>query len=515
MKQPMKHLLLSTVFAATAIAHGNQKPPNVILIFADDLGYGDVGCYGATKVRTPNIDKLAAEGRRFTDAHSASAVCTPSRYGLLTGEYPMRAFDGQGSWGPLTTNHELIIDPDSTTIGDIFQQAGYTTSCFGKWHLGWGDQEECDWKMPLTSGPNDVGFDYYWGLPNVNSGSPYVLVENNMIVGYEESDPLVYGKRPSSPTDKFPPEASKKGANKFGGALKAHSIYKDEAMGAMMVEKSTQWMEENKEKPFFMYFATTHIHHPFTPAERFKGTSEIGLYGDYIHELDWMVGQLTSKLEELGLSENTLVLFSSDNGGMMNLGGRIAARAGHKLNGDLLGFKFGSWEGGHRVPFIAKWPGKIPAGSESSQLLSMVDMYATVAALTGQQVSTEGKDSLNMLPALTGEPSSPLRTELLSPGRKMVAYRSGKWLYLPKQGSGGFGGSKEPQHGWGGPAAVALVGGENSDIKDGMFIPGAPKHQLYNMEEDPNQTQNLVTEHPEVAAKMQQELDAKLNAMKQ
>jgi len=402
------------------------------------------------------------------------------------------------------------IDPSSSTIGDIFQQAGYATSCFGKWHLGWGNLESNDWQMPLTSGPNDVGFDYYWGLPNVNSGSPYVLVENNMIVGYEESDPLIYGKKPASPTDQFPRSASHKVANKFGGALKAHALYKDEAMGSMMVEKSTQWIEEHKDKPFFMYFATTHIHHPFTPAERFKGSSEIGLYGDYIHELDWMVGELMNKLKELGLEENTLILFSSDNGGMMNLGGRTAARAGHKINGDLLGFKFGSWEGGHRIPFIAKWPGKIPAGSQSSQLISMVDMYATIAAITGQQASMEGKDSINMLPALIDESITPLRTELLTPGRNAVALRDGKWLYLPIQGSGGFTGKKEFHHAWGGPAAVALVNGVNNDIQDGDFIEGAPKHQLYNMEIDFNQTQNIVNEYPEVAKRMKQKLKAQL-----
>jgi len=513
----MKKLLITTSVLVTGLishALAEEKPPNVIFIFADDLGYGDVGCYGATKVKTPNIDKLAVEGRRFTDAHSASAVCTPSRYGLLTGEYPMRALNGKGSWGPLNTLSKLIIDKETPTIGKVFQQAGYTTSCFGKWHLGFGDQAKNDWKMPLKSGPNDVGFDYYWGLPLVNSGSPYVLVENNMIIGYEESDPLVYGKKPSSPTDTFPEEASTKSPNKYGGALKAHALYKDESMGEMMVEKSTNWITENKDQPFFMYFATTHIHHPFTPAERFKGTSEIGLYGDYIHELDWMVGELSAKLEEHGLADNTLIIFTSDNGGMMNLGGRIAARAGHKLNGDLLGFKFGSWEGGHRVPFIAKWPGKIEAGSESNQLISMVDMLATFADLTGQEISMEGKDSINVLPALTENPTEPLRKELLTPGRKHVAYRKGKWLYLPGQGSGGFNGSKEPQHAWGGPAAVKLVNGVNSDIVDGKFIEGAPKHQLYDMEADHNQTKNIVNDHPEIADEMKAELKGKMKALK-
>jgi len=509
----MKKIILSLALLAT-YSFAEKKQPNVIFIFVDDLGYGDLGCYGATKVTTPNIDKLAAEGRRFTDAHSASAVCTPSRYGLLTGEYPMRALNGKGSWGPLNPISKLIISKDTPTLGKVFQQAGYATSCFGKWHLGFGDKEKNDWKMPLKSGPNDVGFDYYWGIPLVNSGSPFVLVENDMIVGYEADDPLVHGKKPASPTDTFPAEASTKSPNRFGGALKAHALYKDEQMGGMMVEKSTKWIADNKDNPFFMYFATTHIHHPFTPSPRFKGTSEIGLYGDYIHELDWMVGELTAELEEHGLTDNTLIIFTSDNGAMMNFGGRIAARAGHKPNGDLLGFKFGSWEGGHRVPFIAKWPGVIEAGTESNQLISMVDMLATFAELTGQEVSLQGKDSINVLPALIGSPTKPLRTELLTPGRKLVAYRKGDYVYLSGQGSGGFNGSKESQHAWGGPAAVQLVNGVTSDIKDGKFIKNAPKHQLYNIKTDVSQTQNIVQEHPELATKLKKELTRKLKDLK-
>jgi len=479
----MKKIILSTTLVLSGVALTTaeenastdlvteKKPPNVIFIFADDVGYGDVGCYGATKVATPNIDKLAAEGRKFSDAHSASAVCTPSRYGLLTGEYPMRAYNGKGSWGPLNTQSKLIISKDTPTLGKVFQKSGYVTSCFGKWHLGFGDKDKNDWKMPLKSGPNDVGFDYYWGLPLVNSGSPYVLVENDMIVGYEADDPLVFGKKPASPTDTFPEEASVKSANKYGGALKAHSLYKDEQMAAMMVEKSIKWLDENKEKPFFMYFATTHIHHPFTPGPEFKGSSQAGLYGDYIQELDWMVGELDNFLEKNNLSDNTLIIFTSDNGGMMNLGGRNAVKAGHKINGDLLGFKFGAWEGGHRVPFIAKWPGMIEKGTESHQLISMVDMLATFSELTGQETSMKGKDSINVLPALIGNPTEPLRTELLTPGKskKHVAYRSGKWLYMDGQGSGGFTGSKEGQHAWGGPGAVSFYGGVNSDIEDGKI----------------------------------------------
>lgn len=517
-KLSLSSLLISSItLCSSGITSAVDNPPNIIFIYADDLGYGDVGCYGATKVKTPHIDQLAADGRKFTDAHSPSAVCTPSRYGLITGEYPMRAFNGKGSWGPLPASSNLIISKTTPTIAKVLKNKGYSTAAVGKWHLGFGDGKKNNWKMPLTSGPNDVGFDYYWGVPLVNSGSPYVYVENDTIVGYDPADPLLPGKKPFSPTPTFPPEASKKSANKFGGALKAHKLYDDEKTGEFMVEKSLAWLEANKQNPFFLYLATTHIHHPFTPAPRFKGTSEIGLYGDYIHELDWIVGQLTQFLEKNNLTENTLIIFTSDNGGMLNYGGRIAAQKGHKLNGDLLGFKFGSWEGGHRVPFIAKWPAKIKAGTESKQLISMVDMLATFAAITDQtDISMKGKDSVNVLEALTGEPEKPVRDELLisSKGKKHIAFRKGKWLYIGAKGSGGFTGSKEKDHAWGGPPGVALVGGKNSDIKNGKIIKNAPSSQLYNLEEDVNQTKNVVIQFPEIAAQMKAELAKKLKVIR-
>ncbi|MEM7599918.1 MAG: sulfatase-like hydrolase/transferase [Verrucomicrobiota bacterium] len=485
--------------------------PNVVLIFTDDLGYGDLSCYGATHVQTPNIDSLATDGRRFTDAHSASAVCTPSRYALLTGQYPLRAMGGKGVWGPLSPQSGLIIPTDTLTIGKAFQNKGYATSAFGKWHLGFNEGKN-DWSVPLRPGPQDVGFDYYWGLPLVNSGSPYVYVENDTIVGYDPSDPLVLGQKPISPTPTFPEEASRKGPNRFGGALEAHKIYDDEKTGTYMTEKAVKWISENKEQPFFLYFSTPNIHHPFTPDPRFKGTSQCGLYGDYIHELDWMVGELLTCLEEHGLSDNTLVIFTSDNGGMANLAGRNAMKAGHKINGDLLGFKFGAWEGGHRVPFIARWPGNIEAGTESDQLICNVDMLATFMALTGQDPNSleKTKDSVNVLPAFLDNPEHSIREELvIAPSRRQnLSIRKGKWMYIGARGSGGFGGSKPSDHAWGGPAAIQLVGSINSDIEDGKFKADAPPAQLYDLENDPKQTRNLFRENPEVV----EELSARLKS---
>ena len=482
----------------------NQKQkPNIVLIFADDLGYGDLSCYGATQVQTPNIDKLALEGRLFTDAHSASAVCTPSRYGLLTGQYPFRGNGGKGIWGPCSHQQPLLIDTDKLTLAQLLKNDGYATAAIGKWHLGFGTGKT-DWNKPLRPGPLELGFDHYFGVPKVNSGFPYVYVEDDSIVGYDPNDPITF-KKPFSATTTYPPEAGKKTVNRVGGATAAHAIYDDERTGMLLTEKAVAWIEANKEDPFFLYFPTTNIHHPFTPAPQFRGTSECGLYGDFIHEFDWMVGQLVDCLEKNGLTENTLIIVTSDNGGMFNRGGQDAFAAGHRQNGDLLGFKFGVWEGGQRVPFIAKWPGHISPNTTSDQLISSIDMLATFAAITEQKVDAEQlADSINVLPALAGEPKTPLRESLvLVPYRAShVSVRKGRWMYIPAQGSGGFTG-KPGTHAAGGVAAASHVGNKNSDFENGVINKDAPKGQLYDLDADLTQTINLHDEFPEVVQEME------------
>ncbi len=481
--------------------------PNVVLIFADDLGYGDLGCYGATKVKTPNIDRLAKEGRRFTDAHSASAVCTPSRYGLLTGEYPLRANGGRGLWGPAPITSGLLIDTTKRTIADVFKSSGYDTAVIGKWHLGFKTGRN-NWQEPLRPGPQDLGFDYYFGMPVVNSAPPYVYVENDRVLGGDPADPLVYlgrNAKGATPITPIPPEAANRSRNAFGGAKEAHKLFNDYQVGTTFAKKSVEWIKARKDKPFFLYLATTNIHHPFTPAKRFQGTSQCGLYGDFIHELDWMVGEILQCLEDEGLSDNTLVIFTSDNGGMFNYGGQAAFKAGHRINGDLIGFKFGVWEGGHRVPFIAKWPGKVKAGSTSDQLISGVDLFATIAAITGQTVEkSHAVDSVNMLPALVGQPETPIRDHLvLAPNKGThLSVRKGKWMFIPKQGSGGFGGRTPSSHTFAGPPAATFVGSVNSDIENGKIKKNAPPAQLYDLESDVNQTRNVYREHPDVVKEM-------------
>ncbi|MGJ8643532.1 MAG: sulfatase family protein [Luteolibacter sp.] len=491
------HLLLIAAagFVAFLSSAQAEQRPNVILIFADDLGYGDLSCYGATKLKTPNIDKLAADGRRFTDAHSASAVCTPSRYALLTGDYPLRI----GSTRPVFLKSGLIIDPEKQTLADVMKTAGYATACVGKWHLGFGEKTP-DWNGDLKPGPLEVGFDYYYGVPTVNSHPPFVYVENHKVVGLLPDDPLVYGKK--AKTEEI---HEKMNIDEIGGADAAHALYDDYQVGTHLTEKAVDWIKRQEKDPFFLYFATTNIHHPFTPAPRFQGTSECGLYGDFVHELDWMVGELVKTLEQQGVADNTLIIFTSDNGGMFNETGQDAWDAGHRLNGELLGFKFGAWEGGHRVPFIAKWPKHIEAGSVSSQLICNVDMVATMSALTGVGIQDgQAIDSVDVLPALTGNTSVAVRENLvIAPSRPAIlGLRKGKWMYISGQGGAGFGGKKRGQHNFAGPAAITYAGYTNSDIENGKIKKDAPPAQLYDLEVDPAQTTNLYNEYPEVVQEM-------------
>lgn len=481
--------------AEHAVTSQNSHP-NVIIINADDVGYGDTGAYGATKVSTPNIDRLAKEGRRFTDAHSASAVCSPSRYALITGRYPSR----EDFWSPVFLRTPLTVDDDRLTVADVMQEADYSTAVIGKWHLGFGDETPVDWNKELKPGPLELGFDYYFGLPVLNSHPPFVYVENHHVVGLSSDDPLVYGE--TADTRYFD---EKFGYDAIGGGQAAHDRYKDREMGKVLAKKANRWIKENKDDPFFLYFATPQIHHPFTPAPEFIGTSQAGRYGDWIHQLDWMVGEVLNTLEEEGLTGNTLVIFTSDNGGMFNRGGQTAWEAGHHLNGNLLGMKFGAWEGGHRVPFITRWPGQIPAGTESDELISNVDLLATMAALVERPLQEgEGPDSYNMLPAFTGSPDKAIRDHLLiSPSQKShLSIRKGKWMYIPAQGEGGFTGKRIGEHTFAGAAAHKLTEQVTSDVENGKIKKNAPPAQLYNLEADSTQKQNVYAKHPEVVSEL-------------
>ncbi len=471
------------------------------MINADDLGYGDVGAYGASRIETPNIDRLAREGRRFTDAHSASAVCSPSRYAIITGEYPGRV----DFWHPIFLRDTLHVDESQLTIADVMADAGYLTAAIGKWHLGFGNEYPVDWNEELRPGPLELGFDSYFGVPVLNSHPPFVYVEDHRVVGWTPDDPLVYGE--PADTRYFD---EKFGLDAIGGCARCHEAYQDRQVGTTLAERAVGWIRSHSDEPFFLYFAPPQIHHPFTPAPRFIASSKAQRYGDFIHELDWMVGEVLNALDEEGLAGNTLVILTSDNGGMFNRGGQTAWEAGHHLNGELLGMKFGAWEGGHRVPFIARWPGEIAAGSTSDALISNVDILATLAALVDRPLEDgDGPDSFNLLPVLTGSPETVVRDHLvISPVLEShLSIRRGKWMYIPARGEGGFGGTKPGDHDFGGAAATAFTGQVNSDVVDGRIRDDAPTVQLYDLDADLSQTQNVYEEHPAVAAELQALLD--------
>ncbi|MBK1855182.1 arylsulfatase [Verrucomicrobiaceae bacterium 5K15] len=492
MKKLTVHLLACFCTAASSLVAAAERP-NIVLILADDLGYGDLGCYGAKMIQTPNIDQLAADGRRFTDAHSASAVCSPSRYGLMTGRYPHR----KNFWGPCLNNTELTIETDRETISSLLKKAGYQTAFFGKWHLGFGEKAP-NWNGDLKPGPLEVGFDYFYGIPCANSVPPFVYVENHRVVGLDAKDPIKAGGK------NYVKTMEGKGAGRIGGGKVAHDLYVDDQIGTNLTQRSVKWLQQtDQKKPFFLMLSTTNIHHPFTPDQQFVGTSKAGAYGDFTHELDWMTGQIMKALEKQGVADNTLVIFTSDNGGMLNQEGQRAVQKGHPINGDLLGSKFGAWEGGHRIPMIVRWPGKVPAGTTSDALISHIDWLATLADIVDRPLENP-EDSLNQLTTLISSPESPVReTLVICPNSPYhLSIRKGDWVYIPQRGEGGFQTQKMGAHNVGGPISVKLMQKQNSDIVNGKIRRDAPYEQLYHLAKDPSQRHNVIKSHPEVASEL-------------
>jgi len=471
-------------------AHGasnaadSPSRPNIVIIMADDLGYGDVGCYGADKVQTPHIDRIAGEGVLFSDAHTPSPICTPTRYSLLTGEYYWRIGPTIGrNWN---RRRGLLIE-DRMTVASLLKSAGYATGCVGKWHLGFGKDKPA-WNGELKPGPLEVGFDYYFGTPNANSEAPFVYVENHHVVGLLPGDPIVID-------DTY---------RKMQGGRAARRVNED--IATVQTAKAVSFIErQHKDKPFFLYFVPCNVHVPLTPHERFKGTSECGTYGDFIQELDWSVGEVLRTLDRLHLADNTLVIFTSDNGAVCH---RHAFNAGHRANGDFIGQKTDVWEGGHRVPFAARWPGRIKPGTHSDDMICLTDILATTAAIVGQGLPAEaGPDSFNALPALLAEPGrAPVRESVVM-GWPGWAVREGPWLLIPAHGSGGV--TTDPKNpagsGW---MNFAEMGTKNSDYTDdGKLKPDAPPGQLYNLSRDPYESTNVYNEHPEIVAHLTALLD--------
>lgn len=413
---------LAIVSAAEAL---KAVKPNVLVILVDDLGYGDAGCYGALPkhVCTPNLDQLAKEGLRFTDAHAPSSVCTPSRYALLTGEY---AFRNRKASNILPGNAPLSIEPGTHTLPAMFQSRGYITGFIGKWHLGLGSGDGVDWNGEIKPGPMEIGFGSVFYMPSTGDRVPTVLIRDHRVENLDPADPIQVsykGKIGNELTGRENPDQATvllgseghdatitRGVSRIGWMTGGKAaLWTDEELMDRLTDEAIRFIRENQSKPFFLYFATHGIHEPRVPARRFVGKSGAGVYGDQIMELDASVGRVMKALDDLKLTGDTLVLLSSDNGGSpadlraYRYGPRADLR-GHVPNGRLRGGKYTVWEGGTRVPMIVRWPGHVPAGADSAALISLMDLQASFARLIGAVLPKDAApDSLEVLDALLGK----------------------------------------------------------------------------------------------------------------
>ena len=419
--------------------------PNIVLILADDLGFGDTGCYGGTKIPTPNIDRLGTQGLRFTDAHATSATCTPSRFAILTGEYPWR----RNGTGILPGNASLIIDPQHSTLPSILKCAGYRTGIVGKWHLGLGGQGGPDWNGEIRPGPLEVGFDYAFIQPSTSDRVPCVYIENHRVVGLDPKDPIQvsYGKPIGhDPTGRDHPELLKMGLSKGHDGTIVDGIsrigymsggnaarWKDEDKADVLTGKAVGFIDRNRSRPFFLEFATHDPHVPRVPNARFVGKSACGVRGDSIVQFDWCVGEILSALARNNLSSNTIVILSSDNGPVLDDGyddRSVEDLNGHTPAGLLRGGKYSVYEGGTRVPFIVNWPGRVTPGV-SDALVSQVDLSASLAALTGQCIPAgDAPDSVNVLPALLGNTKNARGKLVEHDGSHVFGFRDGLWKLI-------------------------------------------------------------------------------------
>jgi arylsulfatase A len=420
----MTPLIFSTILILLCFAplcHSTPTKPNVVFILADDLGYGDLSAYGASKVNTPNIDSLAKEGLRFTDAHSPSSVCTPTRYNLLTGRYAWRTWAGGST---VWANDPLLPDPNRYTLADLFRKQGYATACIGKWHLGfgqpdmegWDDVLGPDYNRDLKPGPLELGFDYFWGFPHVGQ-FPHFIIENHRVLGLDPNDPIrmIPDARPGFELDYLHrPRAGLAAALRVEGGKQA--TYKHENLSNRLTERAVNWLENvRKDQPFFLYLAHRNIHGPLRPDPRFAGTNEIGKRGDFILELDHSIGEVLQAIEQNGLKDNTLVIFTSDNGGIHKYEPIDHAEDnGHFINGSLRGQKTSVYEGGQRVPMMARWPGHIQPGQTNDELIALTDVIATFADFFQVSLAPDAaEDSFSFLGSLLSKPDQQIRRTTL------------------------------------------------------------------------------------------------------
>lgn len=457
--------------APQAGASKGKGKPNIVIILADDLGWGSLNSYGANPslVRTPHCDRLAREGRRFTDANAPSSVCTPTRYALLTGRYCWRTSLQRDV---LTFQAPLLIEAGRPTIASLLKRHAYRTAAIGKWHLGYGSKPRVDYTGELTPGPLQIGFDYHFAVPTAHGDPTGVFVENQRVVG------LKPGRRKAPvPKNPYP------GKQYIG--LNAPDRREDQVMN-VLTDKAVAWLEQqDASRPFFLYFTPVAVHFPITPSPERTGSSEAGSFGDWIHELDASVGRVLDTLERRKLSGNTLVIFTSDNGGVIKPEGpeAEAVRAGLAVNGRWRARKHSIFQGGFRVPLLARWPGRIPAGSVCDEPVSLTDFMATIAAIVGENLppaSKAAEDSYDILPELLGE-------KRLRPLREAMVLHSADGVFAVRQGPWKW-----------------IEGRPHPDAKpaEGDSRKAEHKQQLYNLREDPEETKDLLSRHPEQAKRL-------------
>ena len=495
--------LTSCLVSQTSAQERQANRPNVVFIYADDIGYGDLSCNGAKTIHTPNVERLAKMGVRFTNAHSAAATSTPSRYAMLTGEYAWRK---EGT-GIADGDAASIIRPERYTMADMFKEAGYSTGVVGKWHLGLGDKGgEQDWNKPLKPGTNDIGFDYSFIMAATGDRVPCVFVENDRVINLDPNDPIQvsYKKNfPGEPTGKDNPELLKmhpshghnqsivNGISRIGYMKGGKSaLWQDDKIAETLTGKAISFIEGHKDAPFFLYFATQDAHVPRVPSPQFVGKSGMGPRGDCLLEFDWSVGQVLDALERLGLDKNTLVVLSSDNGPVVDDGYKdqaIELLGDHKPGGVYRGGKYSAYEAGTRIPFIIRWPAKIQP-SKQQALFSQIDTYASLASLLNQPLRKgAAPDSQEHLDVLLGKNNTGREYVVQQNLNNTLAIVKGQWKYI------------EPSDG---PAI---------EFWTKMELGNDKQPQLYDLSSDPSEKTNVAKSHPEIV----KELSALLESVKE
>ncbi|MFM7208171.1 MAG: sulfatase family protein [Planctomycetaceae bacterium] len=489
-------MVLLAAVLGSSVAAAADRPPNVVVIMADDLGWGDLSCYGATAVQTPHCDRLAREGRRFTSGYCSASTCTPTRYSFLTGEY---AFRRKGT-GIAPPNGPAIIQPGTPTFASVLQEAGYATAVVGKWHLGLGLPPGPDWNGVLAPGPLEIGFDRCLLLPTTNDRVPQVFVEDHRVRNLDPADPLWVGDTKPSPDHPTGVDQRSrlrmdwsKGHNDtvhdgigrigfFTGGTKAR--FRDGDLADAWAAEAVRWIEAHAREPFFLFLASHDIHVPRVPHERFRGATDMGPRGDCIVEFDWTVGQVTAALDRLGIAGDTIVIVCSDNGPVLDDGYKddaVEKLGNHRPAGPFRGGKYGVFEGGTRTPFIVRWPGRVAPGV-SDEIVCTLDLCRSMATMAGAKIMDAAfPDAVDVSAALLGTGvgrRSLLQQDNGQSGR--FGFREGAWKLV-----------REPV------AAAKKTAGRRPAVRD----------VLYDLDADPGETTDVSAGHPDVVRRLGAELD--------